>query len=96
MSNITFEEYYQKVCESWKIFDKIDFVPYFDECETLDELREKLEADYNNTPLTDNDIMKGCLFNVMSDSRLIEYLNKRYGDKFSATEFTGHWISFKN
>ena len=96
MANITFEEHYRLVQKSWKIYDNIDFVPYFKECGTLSELRERLEADYDNTQLTNNEVMKGCIFNVMSDARLLQYLNKRYGDKFTAGEFTDYWINFKD
>ena len=95
MGNITFEEHDRMVRASWDIYDTIDFVPYFSICETLDELRMRLEEDYNNMPLTDNDVMKGQIFNVMSDTRLIQYLRNRYGDRFSVTEFTGYWIGYR-
>ena len=51
--------------------------------------------DYKNDPLTDNDVMKRNLFNVMSDHNLIKYLKKRYGDRFSAYEYTTYNISLK-
>ena len=93
---MTFEEHHNAVEFSYHFYDTfVDFAPYIKKCENLDQLREMMYDDYKNDPLTDNEIMKRNLFNVMSDHNLIKYLKKRYGDRFSAYEYTTYNISLK-
>jgi hypothetical protein len=93
---MTFEEHNKAVEFSYNFYDAfIDFEPYFDKCDTLDDLKESLYEDYKNNPLTDNDFMRKNLFNCMSNYNLLKYLKKRYGDRFAYLEYSGYYIAFK-
>ena len=70
-----------------KVFDTIDFEPYLRLCKTLDEFRDALERAYDNTPITNNDFMEGCIWNVHNDYEIVDYLKKRYGNKVSFYEY---------
>ena len=75
--------------ENIKILDSIDFSPYFDHIEhgkSVWPFFEEIEKKFDNTELTNNDILEGCIFNWLSESELIEYFEKRYPDVFRVVE----------
>ena len=78
--------------------DNIDFVPYLEKLDGREiyELMEAVRADYNNKELTDNDVLKGEIFNFINDVELAEYLENRYKGKFSWHECSYYLFSYDN
>ena len=75
--------------ENIKILDSIDFSPYFDYIErgkSVWSFFDEIEKKFDNTELTNNDILEGCIFNWLGESELIEYFEKRYPDIFKVVE----------
>lgn len=67
------------------VLDTIDFLPYIEKYRGRDiwEMITELERKYNNTPLTNNIWLEGCLFNWLNESEVIDYLTERYSrDQF--------------
>ena len=73
------------------VLDTIDFLPYIEKYRGCDiwEMITELERKYNNTPLTNNIWLKGCLFNWLNESEVIDYLTERY----SRDQFGWHEVS---
>ena len=93
---MTYEEHHEALEFTYHFLDTfVDFEPFLERCETLEELRDAVWAEYYDTELVNNKYMQGNIFNVMSDHNLIKYLKKRYGDRFSAYEYTTYNISLK-
>ena len=77
--------------ENIKILDSIDFSPYFKYIkrgEKIDNFFDAIENDFNNTDLTNNDILEGFVFNWLGESELIEYFEYRYPEKFRVSEYS--------
>ena len=72
-----------------KILDSIDFTPYFKYIKYGDDVWNffnAIENDFNNTELTNTDILEGDIFNWLSFSEMIEYFENRYPNKFRIVE----------
>lgn len=66
--------------------DKIDFKPYIKKYEDLDDLWYAVKNDYDNTPLSNNDFLQGCVFNRIGKFELSCYLLTRYGINYREEE----------
>ena len=68
--------------------DKIDFLPYIEKYKGKKfwDLVSAVEDDYNNTELTNNDVLEGWIFNWFCEDEIIDYLEKRYPNEFSVRE----------
>lgn len=83
--------------KQYAYLDKIDMEKYLRNCSSDDvsDLMSNIEKDYNNTELTNNDFLKGFIFNVCDEYEFIEYLRKRYGERFHSYDVTHTMFSFK-
>ena len=86
------QEYKIALEETKKIFDSIDFVYYLENSRTIDDLRSILEEKFDFTPTTDNPYMQGLLFNVVSDSEFMDYIEERYKGEYKFREYTTYNI----
>ena len=77
--------------------DKIDMEKYLRNCssDNIQILMNDIEKDYNNTELTNNDFLEGFIFNVCDEYEFIEYLRKRYGERFNSYDITYTMFSFE-
>ncbi len=76
--------------ETIKVLDSIDFTPYFEyirKGSNVWTFFDAVERDFNNTELTNNEILEGYIFNWLSESEMIEYFEKRYPEKFKVIEY---------
>jgi predicted HTH transcriptional regulator len=73
---------------NYKTLDKIDFLPYIDKFKGQDihKMVDAINNDYNHTEITDNEWCEGYIFNWISVYELIDYIKKRYNDKFNIKE----------
>ena len=70
---------WEKDCEIQnKYLDQIDFTKYFKECETIEEIRIRLNEDYDDTEFCNNEDLDGCILNYYTDYDLMRYLETRY------------------
>ena len=67
------------------IMTKQEGVPYTNE----------LEDEYDESPEVSNELLQGCLFNVIGEEEFIDYLEKRYKRKFSTYEVCIRHIIFE-
>ena len=81
---------------TYSILDSIDLIPYIKKHDNEDvySLIWELECEYGNSEQTNNESLEGCLFNVIGECEFIDYLEKRYGPKFSTYEVIQHKIIF--
>ena len=93
---MSIKEYEEQMAEQFKYLDQIDIERYMNNCSTkkVGELISAIERDYDNTDFTDNDFLQGCIFNWCNEEEFIEYLEKRYGGRFSSQEYYYHTFSF--
>ena len=93
---MSIEEYDKEMAEQFKYLDQIDIEKYMKNCTTkkVGELISAIERDYDNTEFTDNKFLQGCIFNCCNEEEFIEYLKKRYGNRFSSQEYTYNTFSF--
>ena len=80
---------YTHTLDNAKILDSIDFSPYFKyikKGENVNEFFKAIENDFDNTELTDNNILEGYIFNWLDEFELIEYFENRYPNNFRAVE----------
>lgn len=91
-NSMDWKEAFNKTIE---IFDTIDFMPFLKQSDDLDFLREKMSDVYDDTELTNNDFMKGYLFNVVTDEELVTYLKERYKDDIIIYDYTCYKIKCK-
>ena len=89
---MNYDEYKMALEETKKIFDSIDFVYYIENSRTLDDLRNALEERFDFTEITNNPYMQGSLFNVVSDSEFMDYIEERYKGKYGFQEYTTYDI----
>lgn len=77
--------------------DKIDFAKYFKEHEGVrfEDLISIIEKDYDNTDLSNNDILCGFIFNWIGYEELIEYLESRYEGRLWIYEHAYHTFKFQ-
>ena len=69
-----------------RFLDRIDFTPYFESCASVSEVCQEL-INHNPFPIHDMPLeLQGCMFNFMDEYQIIQYLQKRYGDKWNFTE----------
>ena len=92
---MTWNEYFAAHKKVKEVYDTIDFTPYFMEGNTLNELREVMGEKYDNTEITDNDFMRGCFFNTMTDGALMEYLKNRYGKRIYFQPVEDYMVFFQ-
>ena len=77
--------------ENLKMLDEIDFTKYFAKSpgsEGISMLMSRIENQYRDTNFVDNDIMQGYVFNWVDQFDFVEYLKKRYPEKFISFEVT--------
>ena len=93
---MSIKEYEEQMAEQFKYLDQIDIEKYMKNCTTkkVGELISAIERDYDNTEFTDNEFLQGCIFNWCNEEEFIEYLEKRYGSRFSSQEYSYHTFSF--
>ena len=70
-------------------------MPFLKQSDDLDFLRKKMSDVYDDTKLTNNDFMKGYLFNVVTDERLVTYLKERYKDDIIIYDYICYKIECK-
>lgn len=77
---MTDEERFKRQLE---YLDGIDIEKYMPRCENMaiHELMQEIEADYNNTEYTNNEVLEGYIFNFCNEAEFIDYLQERYGDR---------------
>ena len=87
---------YEKNMEfQYETLDKIDFKPYIEEYKgkKFSDFISAIERDYDNTDVTNNDVLQGCIFNWLSEDEQTEYFEHRYGRSFRTYEVTTTYIS---
>ena len=91
------EKYYNRLDANKKALDSIDLVPFLEKHEGgfLANLRFELENIYNGTELTKNEYLEGRILDQMPYEEFIEYLVKRYGEKYVFPEYTFNVIRKK-
>ena len=82
---------------TYSILDSIDLVPYLKRHNNEDiyGLIDELEDEYDESPEVSNELLQGCLFNVIGEEEFIDYLEKRYKRKFSTYEVCIRHIIFE-
>ena len=86
------DEYEKEMTIQFGYLDKIDIEKYMKNCKSskVGDLISAIERDYDDTEFTNNDFLEGFIFNRCNEEEFIEYLEKRYGKRFSTTEHTYH------
>lgn len=81
-------DYEKEYAVQKEALDKIDFLPYIEKYKGKKfwDLVRAVEDDYDNTELSNNEVLEGCIFNWYAEDEIIYYLEKRYPDKFRTTE----------
>lgn len=92
---MTLEEHREAVNKTIAVLDTIDFIPFLKESDDLDFLRAKMSNVFDDTELTNNEYMKGYLFNVITDEELVNYLKERYKDDIIIYDYTCYKIECK-
>lgn len=94
---MSIQSYEEEMAKQFSYLDQIDIEKYMKNCTTgkIGELINAIERDYDNTDLTDNDFLQGCIFNYCNEEEFVEYLAERYGKRFSTTEHFYRTFSFK-
>ena len=79
---------------SYRTLDTIDFLPFIEKHRggKFNDLRFEVEQKYDETELTNNEILEGCIFNWLTDDEIVEYLEKRYPNDFRYTEVSTMYI----
>ncbi len=63
----------QETLDNWEFIDNIDFNPYIDDYDDLDELMRAVEEDYYKNA------KYNCVFNCMDSYEFGEFLKNKYG-----------------
>ena len=86
------DEYDKEMAIQFSYLDQIDIEKYMKNCKSskVGDLISAIERDYDDTDFTNNNFLEGCIFNRCNEEEFIEYLEKRYGKRFSTTEHTYH------
>ena len=81
-------DYEKEYAVQKETLDKIDFLPYIEKYKGKKfwDLVSAVEDDYDNTELSNNEVLEGCIFNWYAEDEIIDYLQKRYPGKFRTTE----------
>lgn len=81
-------DYEKEYAVQKETLDKIDFLPYIEKYKGKKfwDLVSAVEDDYDNTELSNNEVLEGCIFNWYAEDEIIDYLHKRYPGKFRTTE----------
>lgn len=87
MAERTYEE---EMAIQFGYLDQIDIEKYMKNCTTgkVRELIDAIERDYDNTEFTENDFLEGCIFNYCNEEEFIDYLEERFGKRFSTREWS--------
>ena len=96
---MTLDEYDKGIKANYAALDKIDMEKYLTNrpyCK-LHDIMDYIESDYDNTELTNNEDLEGCIFNWLDEDEFAEYLEKRYPGRFKSKEvvITYRDFSFK-
>ena len=85
---MTLDEYDKGIEANYAALDKIDLEKYLTNrtVNRVDYIMDDIEHDYDNTELTNNEDLQGCIFNWLNEEEFSEYLKKRYGDRFNYRE----------
>jgi hypothetical protein len=78
--------------ENYKYLDKIDFIPYLEKYDTIEELYRAVEDDYDGMSFSNNDFLRGCVFNYIDDYDVQLYLENRYDIKCKTEFYERTWI----
>ena len=86
------DDYNKQMAKQFKYLDQIDIEKYMRSCGSnkIGDLMSAIEEDYDNTDFTNNDFLEGFIFNWCNEEEFIEYLEKRYGERFSVQEYSYH------
>ena len=86
------DEYDKEMAIQFGYLNQIDIEKYIKNCKSskVEDLISAIERDYDDTEFTNNDFLEGCIFNRCNEEEFIEYLEKRYGKRFSTTEHIYH------
>lgn len=88
------QEYKNNMKFQYETLDKIYFTPYIEKYKgkKFGDFISAIENDYDNTEITSNDILEGCIFNWLTEDEQVEYFEKRYGKEFRTQEVTTKYI----
>lgn len=67
------EKQLKDTIENWEFIDSIDFNPYIDDYDDLDELMRAVEEDYDNKPPYEN-----YVFNCVDEYEFSVFLQNKY------------------
>jgi len=83
-----YTDYQATMEKQYEYLDKIDIEKYMLNCPSgsITDLMSSISYDYDDTELTNNDFLDGCIFNVCDEDEFIKYLQKRYGKQFHSHE----------
>ena len=86
------DEYEKEMAIQFGYLNQIGIEKYMKNCKSskVGDLISAIERDYDDTEFTNNDFLEGCIFNRCNEEEFIEYLEKRYGKRFSTIEHTYH------
>ena len=89
---MSIDEYEKEMEIQFGYLDQIDIESYMRNCKSskVGDLISAIERDYDDTDFTNNDFLEGYIFNRCNEEEFIEYLEKRYGKRFSTTEYSYH------
>lgn len=87
--------YFEEQKLQFDYLDKINFKPYIRKYEDLDDLWHAVESDYDDTPLSNNNFLHGCIFNYIDRYELSCYLLTRYGINYREEETIAYKRDYK-
>lgn len=97
--SMTLEEYDKGMRANYAALDKIDIEKYLTNrpFNKLRDIMDEIETDYDDTELTNNEDLEGCIFNWLVEEEFADYLEKRYTGRFKSNEvvITYKEFSFK-
>ena len=88
------EPYNKEIKANAEILDKIDFLPCFEFCDTLDDIISYIDYTYDNTEYSNNKICKGYILNWLDDYEFKTYLEHRYPN-IEFQEVTTYALQYK-
>lgn len=74
---------------NFTVLDMIDFTPYIEQADTIDDIRDAVNNAYDNNEfgeevktIVEGDTLQGFIFNCITDDDLMDYLHDHYNINF--------------